>query len=743
MFLRLDILPTWIIEEAAWQPERNAVWESLFTLANGYLGVRGFPEEQFDAGPTQPGIYIAGVFNPGADGIPELVNVTNFLAVEIKLEEQPFRMAQGSVAEYRRMLGLKRGLLQRSMVYTANGRSTRLEFERFVSVSDMHSVGQSLTITPLDWRGKVSVGLWFDARVSNQNKRHLRFLHSEHMGRDRILLATQTDRALTRIVHACRCVSWVHQQPPPKPRFVGSGEMIGLEYQVTLERGQQAAFDRIITTHTSKDPETISAERCCLESVRGPEGGAYGVHRRRHVEAWQRRWEHADITIDGPDDDQRAIRFSVFQLIQHCPPRNVAVSIGAKGLTGEGYRGHVFWDTDIFMVPFFVCVDPPAAKRLLDYRVKTLDGARRKARASGYQGAMFPWESADTGDEACPTYVPDPKTGEPVRVLTGELQHHISADVVYAAWRYVQASRDVAFQERDFLILCVLTARFWASRVTHNEAKGCYEIRNVIGPDEYHVRVDDNAFTNFMAAWNLKLAAREVKRMLREHRLGRLLRNMKVTEEEVSRWLTVAESMYLPGKPNQSPWEQHKGFYGLHLTNPRPLSATVSPLPEKERMAEIEKSQVLKQADVLMLTVLFPDVFSMKAKRANWEYYEPKTTHDSSLSASIHSIAASDLGLREAAYSYFRRSAFIDLHDTMGNTNSGLHLGAIGGTWQAVVRGFMGLKLDADKPRIRPRLPDVWGRVSMQFQHRDRWYRAVADSEGSRVSPVRKSRTAG
>lgn len=727
---------TWVLEETAWQPERNQVWESLFTVATGYMGVRGFPEEGFEAGPTLPGIFVAGVFDPDADGIPELVNVTNFLAVEILLQGHTFQLTADRLKEYRRTLDLKRGLLRRAIIYRQGDRTTKIEFERFASLSNAHLVGQSIRITPLDWRGEVSVTLWMDARVRNISKAHLRLLHSRHVARDRILLVTETEQTRIRIGHACRCRAWVHQTVPPKPHHVGSGERLGLRYDTWLESGQRAVFDRLAATYTSRDTATTSVERCCLADVRGIEGAAYGVHRRRHVRGWARRWNRVDIKINGPEDDQRAIRFAVFHLIQSGPSHDPTVSIAAKGLTGEGYRGHVFWDTEIFMLPFFVCADPPVARRLLQYRYRTLDGARRKAREAGYAGAMFAWESADTGDETTPRYVPDPKTGAPVRVWCGEIEQHISADIVHAAWNYFLASGDMEFRNTQLPVLAVETARFWASRVQRNRRARRYEIRDVIGPDEYHEHVNNNAFTNYMAAWNLRLAAAEAARIKTSDALGEVLDQLGVTDEEVSRWRAIADGMFLPIQAGQDLWEQHEGFFKLSDVDPRPLSALVSSAPEKERMAIIHGAQVLKQADIVMLMVLFPDEFPRSVKQRNWAYYEPRTTHDSSLSASMHAIAACDLGLARKAYEYFKQSAFLDIRDLHSNADMGLHCAALGGTWQAVVKGFFGLRMDGPEPTVRARLPRAWKSASTQIQHRGRWYAIEINRDAARVRPV-------
>ena len=725
----------WILEESPFQPARNRHWESLAALANGYIGVRAFPEEPFDAGPSAPGVFVAGVFNPGADAVPELVPATNILAVDLLLDGEPFRAAPDRLQEYRRTLDMKRALLERAMVYRAAGGSVRLEFERLASIANHHLVGQAITLTPLDWSGEATLRLWLDPDVAGARAAHLECLHAGHMGRSRMLVVTRTTGTHTRVGHACRASAWVRQAAPPRPRHVKEGDRIGLEYRVRLEAGQRAVFERLIATYTSRDPETTSVERCCLADLRGADAGAYGVHRRRHVRRWRRRWRRADINIDGPLDDQRAVRFAIFHLLASCPPRDPTVSIPAKGLTGEGYRGHVFWDTEVFMLPMLEATAPRAARRLLEYRLHTLDGARRKAQAAGYQGAMFPWESTDTGDETCPTHVRDPRTGETVRVLTGRLQHHVTADVFHAAWRYVRATGDEIFRERQLFVLAVETARFWASRTVYNVDAERQEIRHVIGPDEYHEDVHNNAYTNLLAAWNLRTAADQVDRMRRVHARSHLLRYFGVAEEEIDRWRRLADGLDASVR-RDGLIEQFDGFLRLRQADPRRLSAVGYKGSEAGRMKQIHRAQVLKQADVLMLPVLFPGLLPRRVLRRNWDYYEPRTTHDSSLSPSVHSIVASDLGLRGKAYEYFRRSAAIDVGDTMGNAGEGLHLAAMGGTWQAVMRGFLGLALDGPTPRVRRCLPAAWKRVAAHVRHRKQWYALEVTHEKARVRRV-------
>ena len=621
------------------------------------------------------------------------------------------------MAEYQRTLDLRRGILRRQFLYRHAGRDTLVSFERFACIHAPHLACQTVELTPLNWSGSVALTFWLDSRVRNRSKPHLRRLHAHRVARDRILLVTETRQSRIRIGHACRAEAWVRQARPPKPEHVGTGRRLGLRYTAQLEADQRARFGRTVATYTSRDPDVTSVERSCLAAIRSTATWQPGTLRRAHAAAWRRRWDNADIQIDGPPDDQRAIRFAIFQLIQAGSAFDPTVSIGAKALSGEAYRGHVFWDTELFMLPFFIATHPAAARRLVRYRLHTLPGARAKADAAGYQGAMFAWESADTGDETCPPHVPDPKTGEPVPVWCGRIEQHITADVVYSAWHVWQATGDDAFRRDVLAPIAVETARFWASRV-ERDGEECV-IRDVIGPDEYHEHVDNNAFTNHMAAWNLRLAA-----------------DLAPADPDAPRWRQIADAIRIPFDPTRGIIVQDDTFLTLEDADPFALSSRVSADPEKVRMARIWRSQVLKQADVLMLLMLWPDAFPKTLRRACWDYYEPRTTHDSSLSASAHAIVACDLGLPRKAYDYFRLTAATDLADPMGNVAEGLHAAALGGIWQAVVRGFLGIRTDGGTLHIDPHLPRPWKRVALKVHHRGALFAIAVTRTQARVEKL-------
>ncbi|MBC7083522.1 MAG: glycoside hydrolase family 65 protein [Firmicutes bacterium] len=466
-----------------------------------------------------------------------------------------------------------------------------------------------------------------------------------------------------------------------------------------------------------------------------------------HRRVWHAIWDRCDIVIEGDDFAQKAMRFAVFQMVQAAPRHTDRVSIGARGLSGEGYKGHVFWDTETFVVPFFTFTLPEIARNLLGYRYHTLPAARRNAASKGYRGAMFAWESADTGEETTPPWGdPNPVTGERRRILCGDLEHHITADVAYAVWQYCMATADEEFLLQKGAEILIETGRFWASRASYNSTLQAYEILHVIGPDEYHEDVNNNFYTNAMARWNIRaaLATCDYLRARHPSEWARLASATGISHEELAHMADVAARLVC-GRASAAPHgsagaqpaiEQFDGFSDLADVEIPADEATFRPMEAVIGPEALAMSRVVKQPDVLMALYLLEDNImgdiddAVEAEsrgcgladrlprggggrrgrgahrwkdvlRANWDYYEPRTDHGSSLSCAIHSAIASRLGLREKAWRYFVRAARIDLADAMGNAANGVHMATQGGLWQAVVYGFAGVRADMSVPGVR------------------------------------------
>ena len=457
---------------------------------------------------------------------------------------------------------------------------------------------------------------------------------------------------------------------------------------------------------------------------------------RRHVQAWDARWEAADVVVEGDDQAQRALRFALYHLISAANPEDEHTSIAARALTGDAYLGHVFWDTDIFVLPCYTFTWPAAARAALMYRYHTLPAARARAAALGYRGALYAWESTDTGADATPPYALAP-TGEVIPIRCGELEQHISADVAYAVWQYWQVTADIQFLLNAGAEILLETARFWASRAVL-ETDGRFHIRGVIGPDEYHDAVDDNAYTNGMAQWNLErgVAVAGVLRVRWPAQWAILRDRLGVDDAELAEWGRVAAGMAFTTDPSSGVLEQFAGFFGLE---PVDLSAfavrtRTAPVDVVLGAERVRQAQILKQADVVMLLALLWERFAPDARVANFRYYEPRCAQGSSLSPAVHTLVAARLGDLPLAEHYFREAATIDLDDALGNAARGIHIGALGGLWQATVFGFGGLSPRPDGIALDPRLPANWGALRFPLRWRGRAIRVAIEQAPLRLA---------
>ena len=430
----------------------------------------------------------------------------------------------------------------------------------------------------------------------------------------------------------------------------------------------------------------------------------------RHRRAWRERWLDADVVVDGDPQAQRDLRFALYHLMIAGDPESDRASIGARSLSGPGYRGHVFWDTEIFVLPFFIWTHPATARALLAYRHRTLPAARAKAARLGYEGALYAWESADTGEETTPEFVwlPD---GTRLTILTGVQEHHIAADVAWGVWQYWQVTGDDGFVEDMGAEIVVETARFWASRAVPGD-DGRLHICEVIGPDEYHEGIDDNAYTNVMAGWNLRAAGALCDRF------PDVAARLGISAVDRETWLEVADGLAVLFDPETRLYEQFEGFFALEDIRavdeaPRPFTGEMVVGVDRLRL-----TQVVKQADVLMLGVLLPDLVGPQVQEANYRYYEPRTSHGSSLSPAIHALVAARVGALDDAAAYFELAGGVDLDNRMGNAADGVHIATMGGLWQAAVFGFGGVRADGDAVRIDPRLPPAWDGLTFPIRWR-------------------------
>lgn len=724
----------WLLVDEGFTLAREHEVESLFAICNGYVGNRGSLAEGSPL--SAPATFVSGVFEmsnrPGA--VPGLFVLPDWTAVRAWVLGQPLGMDTGEVLEHRRILDMRRGVLWREWRHRdVNGRITRIVTFRLASLSDRHLLVQSAFFTPENYSGNIrlecTIELPADVVASPPPEEWRTRRSAERPNVLPLALRSPGRDVLVAIGASSQLRS--RGRDPGRREIDITERRITEHFEVDVEIGAEYRLDRLVSVYTARESDDpVNAAVRHVNRVR-PDGVPAAVD--SHAGAWEQRWDCADVQVEGDDDLQRALRFAEYHLISAANPENDLVSIGARALTGESYKGHVFWDTEIYMVPFYTFTHPASARALLMYRYHLLPAARDKARSFGCRGAMFPWESADTGEETTPRHVIAPG-GEVIAVLNGEMEIHITADVAYAVWQYWQATSDDDFFLAGGAELMLETARFWASRGRIEDDRR-YHIRHVIGPDEYHENVDDSAYTNLMAAWNLGRGV-ETALILRQRwpeRWRELSSRLEITEDGLNSWSRIASVMYTAFDPATRLFEQFHGYYAkeeIDLLAYEPRNTAMDVILGHERIQQVN---VVKQADVVMAMYLLWDQFPAEVRETNFRYYEPRTGHGSSLSPSIHALMSARFRDVQLADKYLKQAAEIDLGNNMGNAAGGVHAAAIGGLWQAMVFGFAGLELRPDGVLLNPFLLPRWSSLTVPLQWRGRRLRIVLAPEEVRV----------
>ncbi|GBO51856.1 maltose phosphorylase / Trehalose phosphorylase [Pseudanabaena sp. lw0831] len=723
------IYTDWTVIEPHFEPAQLRARETVFTIGNGYLGTRGSFEEGYPK--ALPTTLISGLY----DDIPlvytELANCPDWLSMVVTIDGERFGLDSGEILQYERQLDLRHGVLRRSLRWRSPiGNTVDIKFERFASLADQQVLASICHVTPVDFSGKIEVNSSINDYPDNQG-----FDHWEHLDRGDTehgvwlqvrTRSTEIELSMAAKMTAIGIAASSQINSPDRP---------SIRFTFLARQGDTITVEKLVAVFTSQEvKQPVQSAQAKLADL-----PSYGVLLAAHQQAWDKVWAQSDIEIEGDLKAQLAVRYSMFQLFigacaEDAPvadpasPNNIPDSIAAKTLSGLGYRGHIFWDTEIFILPFFTLTQPTIARSLLSYRHDTLAGARRKAFHSGYNGAMFAWESAATGDEMTPKWsIQSDPYAEPVRIWCRDREIHISADIAYAVWQYWQATGDDIWMRDCGAEVVIDTAIFWLSRVEWNDRQKRYELCNAIGADEYHEQVNNNAFTNRMVQWHLEkaIAVYEWLQHKFPDRAIALAQELKLTPERLASLHTTMSQIYIPSTANPELIEQFDGFFQLKDINLSDYEPRTRSIQAILGMEETNHTQVLKQPDVLMLLYLMRDTpeFSFDSLQKNWNYYAPRTDiiYGSSLGASVHSILAANLG-EDNAYKYFMQAALIDLQDTFGNTADGIHAASAGGVWQSVVFGFGGIQLKDDGPVAKPHLPANWTRLKFKLHWRGTWH---------------------
>lgn len=713
---------TWVIHQDSYRPEDNLAYESLFCLSNGYLGTRG----SFEEGTIKsiPCTYINGVFDQSETFMRELANMPNWLGIKLYVEKELIGIETCRILEFSRALNMKNATLTRHVILQdSKGRRTQIEGIRFVSRSNVHRLGIRLSITPLNYSGIIEAENIIDGSVINFcdaprfKVKHTRLVKNQRLAENGAYVEVTTRDQELHV--GCGSFMEVYDGGTSviKSRSFGAFGETAVEFlDFDAAEGKTVELVKYAAIYTEREvPRQQVYKNVQDEIARFVEDG-FDQELEQHSRVYDALWNEADLQIEGDPSLDRSVRFNLFHLMSTANEHDDRVNIGAKLLSGEEYGGHAFWDTELFMLPFFAFVFPDTAKNLEHYRYHLLQAARENARKNGYDGAQYPWESADDGTEQCPDWTIEPD-GSCYRCYVAVYEHHVTAAVAYGICNYVKITGDRQFLEQKGAEILVETARFWASRCQYNEKHDRYEINGVTGPDEWHEAVNNNLYTNYLARWNLGYVLR-----LCEEDDG-LKETYGISPEELEKWKEVRKKMYLPKGRENGLLEQFEGYFDLADVTIEEYDQHDWPIrPKALNTIPREQTQIIKQADVVMLLHLLGEEFDEETKKKNYAYYEKRALHGSSLSPSIYSIMGLHVGDETKAYRYLCRAANLDLLNLQKNTREGIHAANAGGVWQTVVFGFAGISVEEDGMLcIDPHMPEQWKSLTFKLHHQGAW----------------------
>ena len=743
---RLGVDP-WKISETHFDPEKAAQSQSIFSLANEYMGTRGlFEENESNVGPASyDGCYINGIYVREAyqyiwkrQAMPDEANfiahTTNWLPLTVTVGGERFSMAGSTFREYERVLDMRSATLTRTVLFeTSAGEQTRLTFARLVSYADRHTSAIRLTVEPLNHTAEIRVCASLDGRTGNgvyvkhEEAGEVLFSAADGGRADLLKKLPSTGQYFMTsclLVPDVECETDADAEAPFNPCVSAA---------FTPVTGQSYRFDKLVTTHTSREcgyPHGVipkgadtrevddTVEAAIVSALKDACGGAlaelgaagFDALHAAHCAAVAEMWSHSDVEIEGDPLSQQGIRYCMLQLNNTYRGFDPRLNIAAKGLTGEYYQGRHFWDTESYCLPYYLLTNPKAARNLVASRFHDLDAARELARTFNYKGAVYPWQTID-GSEECPIW----------EYTFGEI--HINAIVPYAVALYVRTTGDREYLYREGIEVVLETSRFWADRADFIPYRGGYAINRVTGPDEYQQMVNNNYYTNTMAKSTLQYAIEVMAEMAEKapDALRAVKEKIGFDDAEVEAWQRIIDGMILDVDDRLGIFVQDDMFLSLTPLFREDLDKERDiPLEYKWSIEKFQKAQLVKQPDVLLLFFLHPERFSAAEKESNYRFYEQRTIHGSSLSPCIHSILANEIGRPHQAYEYFLWSSRLDLDDFNGNVHEGLHISAMSGTWLNVVFGFGGMRIGDDGLDFAPSLPPAWSAYSFKVNYRGR-----------------------
>jgi len=724
----LEVDP-WSVVENGFSVERSRVSESIFSLSNEYMGVRGYFDEGY-SGERLVGSYLNGVYTEAPIPQPNIykgvanktrfmVNTLDWLYTRISIDREQLDFAKCNIKDFMRKLDLKNGTVSREFVWTtSSGKSLKLTFIRFLSMVDSNLGCQRIVLEPVDFSGRVDVqsGLDFTPIHVSEKKN---FWECPKKGRENGITAIigKAEKSGHQVFSGFKLCS----DSIADTRLVEEEKYIGLEFSIEVKQGTKASFDKMVVNYADKNSNTDTAK--VWESGMNLAGKLTAMSFEdalsKHTAYWTDVWNNLDITIEGDPENQQGIRFCIFQLHQTYHGFDASNNVGAKGLTGEAYSGHTFWDTETYCLPFYIFNNPAAARKLLEYRYKTLPQALDWAKEQDCKGACYPMSTID-GTESCGVW------------WHGNLEIHVSGAISYGIWHYVKLTGDTEFLYSQGVEMLLQVSRFFASRGNWSP-DGKFGFYGVMGPDEFHTFVNNNCYTNVLAKKMFEYTLEVVEEMKKtapgkfEDVSGRI----SLDSKELDGWKSMAQSMIIPCDEKTGIYEQHDGYFMLPHLDIHSIPVEEFPLYHHWTLPRIYRYDMIKQPDVLLFMFFFSQDYSMVGKLKNYEYYEPRCIHESSLSPSVHSILAAELGKHDEAYNFFGFATRLDLDNYNRNTGEGLHTTSIAAAWMNIVYGFGGMRTDGGKLIFSPSIPEKWKSFSFRILYNNAVLSVTVDKDNA------------
>lgn len=729
----------WKIIEEGFDPHLNKISESVFSIGNGRMGQRATFEEDY-TGETLKGSYVAGVYYPDKtrvgwwkNGYPEyfakVLNAPSWIDIHFIIEGQKLDLAKCKVENFRRELNMKNGLLSRSFTATlADGKKVKVESRRFCSMAHGEIGAIRYAITPVNFSSKVTVSLHVDADVVNKDSNYDEKFWEEvykDATEGKAIVTAQTKKTF---FHVTTGMTYTVESEGKKVNLDRINiekreKFAGNVIQFDLKEGKEVVICKYGAILSSENHPKENLVEACHQVLAEALIKGFDKLLESHTKVWAHKWEECDITIEGDVAAQQGIRFNIFQLTQTYTGEDERLNIGPKGFTGEKYGGSTYWDTEAYCLPFYLSTaERKVARNLLVYRYKHLPKAIENAKKLGFTdgAAFYPFVTMN-GEECHNEWE-----------ITFEEIHRTSA-MAYAIRDYVDYTGDDKYFEEYGLEVLIGIARFWAQRVNWSANKNKYVVLGVTGPNEYENNVNNNWYTNYLGAWTLRFARHAIDHVKKTNpsRYAEITAKTNFKDDaETTKWKHIVDNMYYPLDESRGVILQQDGFLDKELIPVKDLRKEDRPLNQKWSWDRILRSCYIKQADVLQGIYLFEDDFDIDTIKRNFDFYEPLTVHESSLSPCVHVILASKLGYKEKAYEMYLRTARLDLDDYNNDTEEGCHITSMAGTWMSVVKGFGGMRIRDGKLHFTPYIPEQWQSYSFRLEFRERVLKVKVSKAG-------------